>query len=155
MLQQQMPNFSSSPRLPSEEELYKLTSNQKHTVLVVDDCNVSQNPVFQRLFSVLGHHLKLTVFLLTQSFGGDKIWSNVHKSTHTYIIMASPKSTNAILSLGRQLGKYHFFKNVFENISSRKFNYFIIQLHPESNPLSMFMTSILRDDPDPPTVYLP
>ena len=155
LLRKSLSNFSMCNRPPTEEELNRLTANQLHTILIFDDCDINKNYFFQKLFSCIGHHFRCTIILCTQTMGGTKTWSNLHKSAHSYIIMSSPKSGNAVLSLGRQLGKYQFLKSVFEDVSRLPFNYLMVQLHPQSNRDLSFMSSILKDDyNEVPIVYM-
>ena len=155
-LQQNVPNMTVSEKVPSESELYDLTANQPHTLLIIDDClDLGSNPIYCKLLCVLSHHLKMSIVLCCHQMTGAKNWSMIHRNLHTYILMSSVKNNCVLMQLGRLTGNYKFLKEIFRDINMTQgpFSYLVINVAPQHDTKLRYVSSIFKQDKHPPIIY--
>ena len=144
----------------NNDELIKITQDQKHTILFIDDqtsfCN---DPQMVELFTYLAHHNKITPVVATQSLSKGKYSSTLAQNTHSLIILPGPRSQNNILNIGRQLGDYANLKEIFKDIEKQgPFSHLVINNHPAMPKEFRYISNFLKEDRDlaplPLTIYM-
>ena len=143
----------------SSEELLKITNNQQHTILFLDDqtdfCN---DPQMVELFTYLAHHARITPVVATQSLSKGKFSSTLAQNTHSLIILPGPRALNNILTIGKQLGDYSNLKAIYKEVEKQgPYSNLVINLHPAIPREFTYMSNFIKGDGTnlPLIVYLP
>ena len=133
-------------KVPNESELEDMLSASHHALLILDDAfNMiyEGDDLCQQLVTRLGHHLRLSTVLATQSTQAKNKQSQaIIKNLHNFIIMSSPLQAQYIKSMGVQLGEYQLLKEAFNHICEQPYRYLVIGLHPKRDRDLKFTTSI-------------
>jgi hypothetical protein len=128
-------------------------------ILVIDDMmNEKSDDIFvHNLFTKLSHHLNITVIFITQNLY-QKGQVQMKRNAHYLVLMRSPSDKSQVMTLGRQLypGSSHFFLEAYNDATSRKFGYLLIDVSPESEEETRLKTDIIPDSRGlcMPTVYV-
>lgn len=158
-LKDKMQNILFLPTLPTERELSDLTVSQPHSVLVVDDLgsSLSRTEFLMKLYCYYTHHFKITAFLCTHDLASPgKYLSTMHKNTHCYLLISSPRDNTTLMSISRHSGNYRFLKDCFNDISQgRTRSHFLINYHPDTPKYLRYVTNIIPgQDKEPLTLYM-
>lgn len=159
-LKSKLPNIRFLTQLPSFEELSDMTLNQAHTILVVDDIGsaLSRKEYFMKLYCYYTHHYKISAFLCTHDLASPgKYLTTIHKNTHCYLLISSPRDNTTLLSISRYSGNYRFLKECFNDISAggQAHKHFLINYHPSTPSHMRYTTNIIPGEGTKPlTLYL-
>lgn len=149
--------------LPSTEQI-KTWSQEvggRHMLLVLDDLQheVCTNSEMASVFSVLSHHCNISVLFLVQNvFAQGRASRDACLNCHYLILFNSKRDLLQVSNLARQIcpGKNTFFMSAYEDaVSSRKYKYLVIDLHPTTPREYMLRTNIFPEDSELTWVYLP
>ena len=128
--------------------------------MIIDDYPITDsNKLFTNLFLYLDNHLGITTFLLSQIDGSSKAkqtWAALNKNAHYFIILNNQRNRNFLISLGRQMGNYHFLKAVFDDITRTygNYSYLFIGLHPCQPKELQYLSNICSEGGIPPAAYI-
>lgn len=120
----------------------------KPDVLVVDDMmsEKANDSFVHNLFTKISHHMKITVFFITQNMY-EKGQCKMKRNAHYLVIMRSPSDKSQIMTLARQLypGASNFFLEAYNDATAHKFGYLFIDVSPHSEEETRLQTDILPD----------
>lgn len=149
-LASKLPNIKFIDELMSEEDLIKTTETLDHSVFVADDRmeEISKDSFYSELFTRLGHHYKISSFLLLQNnCPPSKYSSTINKNSHYTIITRSPRNMYTIRTLGQSMGDYKALMEAYTDATQNKtYSYLLVDSHPASDPKFKFRTQILPSD---------
>ena len=143
----------------SQKELETL----KPDIVVVDDlCNeLSDDKMLKNMFTKFSHHLRFTVFYITQSMflKGQCILT---RNAHYIILMRSPGDKRQIDILAGQLFPrrkrlLEHFHESYDDATSKLYGYLVVDISPTSCDRQKLLTDVLPKDNGivEPTVYTP
>lgn len=131
------------------EELLR-DSGSKYPIIIVDDGICSENQLFvQDLFCRLGHHLSISVILITQSIFDAKnsTLRLCHRNTKGLIIFACPRDQGSIRTLIHQMipdrKKAQTLLEMVERELEKPYNYVLFDFQPSCPMSQRFKTNIL------------
>ena len=154
-----LPQTKFFPQLPTFQELSDITLGEKHSLMIVDDLGSSlgTNDYFMKLYCFYTHHYRVSAFLCTHDLAASgKHSSTMHKNTHSYLLLSSPRDQSTLLTLSRYGDNYKFLRDVMKDIGQNKpHRHFLINYHPKT-PLNMrYLTNIIPNSPNEPlTIYM-
>ena len=135
---------------PTEAFLSQSMQDRKHGIFVMDDkaSEIPNSAFCMDLLTRYAHHFNLSNLILVQdpSLTG-KMKSVLSKNFHVNVLMRSPRDRNYIRSLGIMLNDYNCLMSSYDDATSKPFGYLCVDLHPLSNPLVKYRSSIFADDP--------
>jgi hypothetical protein len=133
--------------LPSEDEIKEFASSE-HKVIVLDDLltDVVQSPDMQKLFVQYSHHLKLTVFFITQNmYQQGKCSRTIALNTAYYVLFKNYRDTSQLITLGRQLvpGCHNALVAAYKDATSmNRYGYLVIDMSPHTEDRFRWRTRI-------------
>lgn len=118
---------------PPTNEL--LRKQPKHFLLVLDDLMMSIDPTFlAEIYTKKSHHMDFSVIFLAQNTFDPKL--RVPRTNSQYIVlMRAPSTGLAVKTLGTQLfpGRHKGFMEAYNDATSEKYGYLLIDMHPKSS----------------------
>jgi len=142
----------------SESNLKKLSQQGIKVYLIYDDCTPNGN-FLKELYTVLSHHLNLSVTILVQNlFCKDiKELRTVSLNCHYTIFLCSPRAVDSVRHFARQVfaENYPMFMEVYDCIVNKQlFGYLFVDCHPQSLSYLKLRSKIF-DEEGPTEIFLP
>ena len=134
--------------LPNSTDIEGMDSSS-HKLIIIDDMQISamNDPFIANLFSRDSHHRNITVFLILQNlYHQGKYSRDIALNAHYLIIFRNPRDQIQLKTLGRQIGSSMKLMKSYEDATSEKFGYLLIDMSPASNPMYMFRSHILPSE---------
>ncbi len=137
--------------------LPSLSQIREDTLLILDDVmmEASSNPEILHLFTVLVHHLSITVVILLQNlYFSSKFLRTLSLNTQYIVLFDNARDRNQITVLARQAypRKTSYFLSSFADATSQKHGYLVCNFHPQSSRRFPLLTNIVPSDC--PIVYV-
>ncbi|GIX84987.1 uncharacterized protein CDAR_374201 [Caerostris darwini] len=91
------------------------------------------NTKLTKLFTKGGHHRNLSIIFIVQNiFHNGKEMRDISLNAHYLFLFKNPRDRSQIMHLGRQLypSQTKFFREVYEDATSKPFSYLLIDLKP-------------------------
>jgi len=144
--------------LPSLEQIKSWAQEANGLLLIIDDLSfeATSSKEIAILFGVVSHHCNVTAFLLTQNlFPRTRFARDLCLNSHYLILLNSKRDKLQISNLGRQLfpGQNAYFMSAFESVTSVKYGYLLVDLHPATERKFMLRSDIFPNQLT--TVHLP
>lgn len=163
-LESELSHITFMKGLPSEDNLYELTSSRKHVLLVLDDLMMeSQSSKFiEKIFCIFSHHFNMSVLILAQNiFYQGRNSRTISLQLHYFVLFRNNRDKSQILTLARQIAprKTDAFLEIYDDCMSKPYSYLVIDIAPNSNEEYKFRTNIFAQLPGEveaesyPTVY--
>ena len=119
--------------------------NLENSVVILDDLmnQVIDDKNILNLFTVGSHHRKISVIFLSQNiFEKGKYARSISLNSHYIIIFKNRRDQAQIQHLARQIypRETSFFHEVFNNATTKKFGFLIVDLKQRSNNLIRLRT---------------
>lgn len=120
-------------------------------VLVIDDMmsEKSNDQFVHNLFTKISHHMRITVIFITQNLY-EKGQCKMKRNAHYLFLMRNPSDKSQLSILGRQLYPRmksqldHFYES-YDDATSVKFGYLLIDVSPNSDENLKLKTNIIPD----------
>jgi hypothetical protein len=134
--------------IPEEAQLKELFSRYKQyggCICILDDLADSVNDTVTLLFTVLSHHLKVTVILLVQSlFLENKLYRTCSLNAHYIVLMKNKRDGVSVSYLARQISPYHskYITESFMKATQTPYSYLLFDMRQETNDLLRLRTNI-------------
>jgi len=122
----------------------------RHLLLILDDLQheVCASKETSCLFSVLSHHCNISVVFVVQNLypksGGGSV-RDLFLNVHYVVLLSSKRDKLQVSNLARQVfpGQNRFLMSAYEDaVSSRNFQYLVIDLHPSTSRQYMVRANI-------------
>jgi hypothetical protein len=127
-----------------------MIEQSKPDVIVVDDLiDHASSEHLQNLFVRASHHLNVTVIYITQNLY-EKGQVKLKRNAHYIFMMRNPSDKSQITTLGRQLYPRqkklldHFYE-AYDDATSQRYGYLMIDVSPQSDETQKLKTNILPD----------
>jgi hypothetical protein len=132
-------------------ELYETLDTSTKKLLIVDDqmTEVSNDPVFSRLFTKGSHHRNLSVIFLTQNIFQQGSETRTTSLNANYMVLfKAPRDSSQVSTLGRQLypKRAATLLEAFEDATSEPFNYLLIDLKQSTPDWFRLKSKIFYDE---------
>lgn len=148
-----IPVYLYEKAFPEEFEEILSTSGAQKPVVIVDDGVCPENQEFVLdLFCRLGHHLAVSVILITQSLfdSRNSTLRLCHRNTKGLIIFSCPRDQGSIRTLIQQMmpdrNKARILLETVEKELEKPFNYILFDFQPQCPPNLRFKTNILCEN---------
>lgn len=102
------------------------------SIVIIDDYMQSINDDIVSLFTTMSHHLKITVFLLTQNlFAKSAGYRDISLNSTYIILMKNPRDSSQVSTFAKQFapGKTKFITDVFREATRLPHSYLIFDNH--------------------------
>ena len=143
-------NIKFIDELMTEEDLLNETEGFDHSIFIADDRmeEISKDSFYSELFTRLGHHYKISSFLLLQNNClPSKNSSSINKNCHYTILTRSPRNMYTLRTLGQSMGDYKALMEAYTDATQNKnYSYLLVDSHPASDPKFKFRTQILPSE---------
>lgn len=141
------PSFEVHEGMIDESYLFQ----ERPDIVVVDDLmrEASKEPILHNLFTKFSHHLSITVIYITQNLF-EKGQVNLKRNAHYIFLTRNPSDKSQLTVLGRQMYPRskrlleHFYE-AYEDATSNRFGYLLIDVSPESIETQKLKTNIFPD----------
>ncbi len=136
--------------LPSEETIkgWSLEAAGEHVVLVLDDLQseVAGSASMVSLFSIVSHHCNISIFWIAQNaFPQSRFARDLALQAHFLILFSNHRDRSQVSCLARQIcpGQNKYFTSAYDDaVTSRKFHYLFVDLHPTTPREQLLRTDI-------------
>ena len=132
------------------------SNNRNHVLLILDDLSEHITSDTAQLFSVFSHHKNISVIFICQNlFLRNKSARDISLNTMYLCLFRQKRDLRQIKCLGSQMfpGNSKAFMMVYNECTSGKYSYLMIDLHPEHSHRVILRTGILPSDLE--IIYLP
>lgn len=155
-LESELSNITFKKGVPTQSDLYELSSSKKHTILCLDDLmSESHSSSFiEHIFCVLSHHLKISVLLINQNtFYQGKNSRTISLQVHYFVLFPNNRDRTQIKTLARQIspGQIQGFMEIYNDCVSKPYSYLVIDTAPNSDQKYKFRTNIIPGKSSPTT----
>ena len=146
--------------IPSEQQIQEIAEpyvNKGGTLLIIDDFGSQLTPVIPLLFSVLSHHLQITVILVLQAlYNKNPMYKEIQTNSQYISIFKNERDKSQISTFARQFEptNWKYIINVFSDITRKPFSYLFIDF-TTSCPSNLRLRSNILPHEFPMTVYIP
>lgn len=143
--------------MPSYEDIERLTSTNKHTVLMLDDLSHEWNnsELGLQTITAYSHHKNMSVICIQHSvfMRGCRHAREISLNQHFIIFTRSPRDGYQLKYLGQQIfpGKSLMIADAYEEIvanSLDRYPYMVLNLSPAEKPIHCIMSHIFPSDPE-------
>ena len=134
---------------------FELVSELENCLLVFDDSceEIFNDKEFSKL-ATAGRHRNIIVIYVKHSLFQQSKWSRTIDWNTTHIILfKSPRDTQQINFIGRQLNNTQFLKESYELAIRKQFGHLLIDLDPKTSDVLRYCSNIVP--PGPSIFYLP
>ncbi|GIX81309.1 hypothetical protein CDAR_405311 [Caerostris darwini] len=140
-----MKNVEFHEGLPSD--IHTLSN----ALIVIDDLmsELSSDTKLTKLFTKGGHHRNLSIIFIVQNiFHKGKEMRDISLNAHYLFLFKNPRDRSQIMHLGRQLypSQTKFFREVYEDATSKPFSYLLIDLKPDTDDSLRLRSGIFPGD---------
>lgn len=136
--------------VPSMETVKELHDGKFH-VIVLDDLMeyIIKSVDTQNLFTKFCHHFNITAIFLTQNvFAQGPCARSISLNTHILVLFANKRDESQAITLGKQVcpGHTRAFLQAYEDATSPRFGYLVVDCSPSSHRLLKLRTDIFPGD---------
>ena len=134
---------------------FEVVSELEDCLLVFEgSCEeIFKDKEFSKL-ATAGRHKNISVIYVKHNLFQQSKWSRTIDLNTTHIILfKSPRDTQQIGLIGRQLNNTQFLKESYELATKQPFGHLLIDLDPKTSDLLRYCTNIVP--PGPSILYLP
>ena len=134
---------------------FELVSELENCLLVFDDSceEIFNDKEFSKL-ATAGRHRNISVIYFKHNLFQQSKWSRTIDLNTTHIILfKSPRDTQQINFIGRQLNNTQFLKESYELAIRKQFGHLLIDLDPKTSDVLRYCSNIVP--PGPSIFYLP
>ena len=121
--------------------------NNHHSLFIIDDLLEDINTSLSQLFTQFSHHYNISVFFLSQVlFPKNPIGRTISLNSHYLILFKNKRDSSTISRLSGQLYPKlaKEFLHIYNEATSEKYSYLLIDVHPASSyPSPVIRTGIL------------
>jgi len=119
----------------------------RHRWLVIDDLMdelVGKNPL-DRLFTVLSHHLNLSIFLVVQNLF-QKGMRTLSVNTHYFFLGKNPRDASSITNLAKQMapGETKAFVDAYKEATKEPYSFLMVSARQETPDHLRLLTNYAR-----------
>ena len=141
-----------------DANIYETLQGDDHNLVVIDDMmsEMGSSASLTNLFTKGSHHRNLTVVFIVQNlFHQAKSMRTVSLNSHYMVLFKNPRDSGQIRTLATQMFPKHpkFLSSAFEDATSVKYGYLVLDLHPDTSEELRVRSGIFSYDI--PQVYLP
>jgi hypothetical protein len=125
-----------------------INAKEKPLLLILDDLLLNINNDFLDLLFTRGsHNWNVSVVFVTQSLYGKNI-RTARANAHYLVLMRNPSGQLQTRTLGSQLfpKRLNYFLEAYNDATSEKFSYLLINMHPNAPEYLRLSTNIFPDD---------
>jgi len=139
-------------RLPTVEDVKEKTHHYKEnggSVIVIDDFAQQLNKDIASIFTVLCHHTKSVVILLTQNlFSKNPVFRDISLNATYVVLFKNPRDASQISIYAKQFapGKNKYVVEAFECATEEPYSYVLFDHHQSSSSLIRMRTNIFPDE---------
>ena len=157
-MQKFIPSMTFKEGLPTPEDVDELTSDRKHSILLIDDLmeQAVKSSEVELLFTRGSHHRRMTVIYINQNqFNQGKNARSINLNTHYLILLRNPRDVFQIQILGKQVfpGKSQSVVEAYKDCTSQPYGYLVLDLSPHTSEEHRLRTKIFPGERT--IVYLP
>ena len=149
-LEKTVPNITFINRIPSKEEVLKLTEDGQHRLLLLDDKMTEMNscPNLTEYFTVFTHHRNLSTIILLQNifYQGAKCLRDITLNVQGIVLFQNKRSPRQIGDLASQMFLGHkraWFLNAYEKACAKPYGYLFVDLSSRYHDKFQLRTDIL------------
>ena len=145
------------PSCESIRDRVTLFKDRGGSIVVIDDFASQLNKDIIVIFSVLSHHLNVTVLLLTQNlFSKNPVFREISLNSTYIILFKNPRDASQITSYAKQFspGKINYIIDSFREATKRPYSYLLFD-HHQSTPDTIRVRSRFLPHELPTIVWLP
>ncbi|GBM90950.1 hypothetical protein AVEN_226667-1 [Araneus ventricosus] len=122
-----------------------------NALIVIDDLmsELSNNDKLTKLFTKGSHHRNLSIIFIVQNiFHKGKEMRNISLNAHYMFVFKNPRDQSQVMHLGRQLypNNVNFFREVYEDATSKAHSYLLIDLTPQTDDSLRLRTGLFPGD---------
>ena len=134
---------------------FELNSELENCLLVFDDsCEEIFNDKKISKLATAGRHRNISVIYVKHNLFQQSRWSRTIDLNTTHIILfKSPRDTQQISFIGRQLNNAQFLKESYELATKEPFGHLLVDLDPKTSDVLRYCSNIVP--PGPSIFYLP
>lgn len=145
-------NFTLHSGLPTLKMIEDFTTDRKHTVIVLDDLQqeMCTNPVIEKLFTQLAHHLNISVIFMGNNLFQKNFSRTITVNVHVMILFKNARDSQQIRCLARQLYPKNSeeFLFAYNDCTSKPWGYLVVDLSPRADESLRLRTNIFQgEDP--------
>ena len=132
-------------------DVKRLEGMRGHKIIILDDLLHKLNEDIAEMFTVMSHHLNLTVFFITQNiFSKNKHMRDVTLNTQYLILFGQRRDVSQVSILGSQMFPQlrKEFLNIYKEHTTKPHGYLVIDVHPKNTYRVLLRTPILPDEPE-------
>ena len=142
--------------IPSENEIDEFSSQNHHRLIILDDLldDALNSSNIKMLFIQGCHHRNLSCIFITQNlFSQNKYSRTISLNTHYVVIFKNFRDASQISFLARQIfpGKGKVLLDSYNDATSKKYGYLIIDMSPHSEDIYRLRTLVMPGED--PIVY--
>ncbi|GBM23592.1 hypothetical protein AVEN_265993-1 [Araneus ventricosus] len=120
-------------------------------LIVIDDLmsELSNNDKLTKLFTKGSHHRNLSIIFIVQNiFHKGKEMRDISLNAHCMFVFKNPRDRSQVMHLGRQLypNNVNFFREVYEDATSKAYSYLLIDLTPQTEDSLRLRTGLFPGD---------
>lgn len=123
----------------------------QNALIIIDDLmtEVANDFRLSNLFTKGCHHQNLSVIFIMQNiFVKGKEMRNVNLNSQYLILFKNPRDKSQVMILGKQMfpGKTKAFREIFQDATSPKYGYLLIDLRPNADDSLRLRTGMFPED---------
>ena len=126
------------------------------SLIIFDDTLTELPDSFEQVFTNLSHHMKCSVFFLTQNlFYQKKVFRTLSLNAHYIFVMRSKRNLGQMKFLAQQTcpGNIKFIVEAFTDATRNPFQFLLFDFSPDSPDILRLRTNIFPED-FPYTIYI-
>ncbi|GFY43798.1 uncharacterized protein TNIN_225411 [Trichonephila inaurata madagascariensis] len=120
-----------------------------NALIVIDDLmsELSGDSKLTKLFTKGSHHRNLSVIFVVQNVFYKGI-RDISLNAHYMFLFKNPRDKSQVMNIGKQLypGKSKFFREVYEDATSKPFSYLLIDLKPDTSDSMRLRSGLFPGD---------
>ena len=133
--------------LPDRETMECWGCNRQHILLCIDDLfmQVTQSEDAVQLFTVLSHHLKISVIFLTQSlYPPGRFSKTLSLQVQYYFLLRNRRDKRQIVTFASQLypGKTGYFLDAYEKCVAQSYGYLLVDISANTDERFQLRTNV-------------
>lgn len=148
-------NFTLHAGVPSLKIIEGVSENNDHSIIVLDDLQqeMSTDPIMEKLFTQLAHHLNVTVVFMANNLFHKKFSRTITVNVHVLVLFKNARDNQQIRHVARQLypKKTEEFVNAYNDCTSKPWGYLVVDLSPRADEEMRLRTEIFKGQD--PIVY--
>ena len=146
-MEKEVSNINFHEGLPTSENIEEWSEKKEHMLLILDDLlgPAADSSDIMNLFTIGCHHRNISViFLMQNMFPPGKCIRTISLNANYIICMRSHREKLQLNTLGRQIlpGQSKYFMAAYEQATSKKYGYLLIDLSPHTDKTYLLRTNI-------------